>query len=724
MLSRSNSGNRSERTGTQVTRRRRQVSRTRLGVLGRAGRRRRIIAAGATAVVLAGAGVTYAATGSDQNQVGTEYANGIQVSDNQIIKPLGDRLLTQFGKFMGSTVSPDGRFLAATSADKSVVLQIFDLSSYKLIWTVGSASGVNQELSDGTVGQEGPTYSPDGKFLWLPERNGLTRFPVNADGTLGTPTTFSIPVTNGQSALVGQTKYSPDGSTLYAAINGQNTVVALDPNTGAIEHTWNVGIAPRELSFAGGKLYVSNEGGRQAQAGDTTLGSYGTQVPADGYLGTSTTGTVSVINTADPSAAVGSIAVGLHPTAMYQSGNALFVANTNSDTVSVIDTSTDQVVQTIETKPWPSSSVGYEPDGIDVTKDGHLLVTLGRANAVAVYRYDGTPKDPVSYIGLLPTDYYPATVATAGNQIVVTNTRGIDARGPAITTYKGPGTVPVSGHDTHSTTASLTRFTLPSDRDIARYTDTVFAQNGWGKSNVEQATGDRAKAVPVPTRIGDPSTIKHVFLIVKENRTYDQLLGDIGEGNGDPTLTQFGEKATPNQHALAKQFGLYDNTYDVGTNSAEGHNWLMQGDNPEYTESSAGEYQRSYDTEEDVLGHQRSGFLWTAVESAGATARNYGEFEYMEGKPPGTWQQYYCATKSVENGGDPSQLTTSDLKGNYGSVIPSLNAIADPQSPPFDLSIPDIYRYEIWKQNFQKNGPANFNMIWLSSDHTDRKSVV
>ena len=153
--------------------------------------------------------------------------------------------------------------------------------------------------------------------------------------------------------------------------------------------------------------------------------------------------------------------------------------------------------------------------------------------------------------------------------------------------------------------------------------------------------------MPVPTRIGDPSTIKHVFLIVKENRTYDQLLGDMGEGNGDPSLTQFGERATPNQHALSKQFALYDNTYDVGTNSAEGHNWLMQGDNPEYTESSAGEYERSYDTEEDVLGHQRSGFLWTAVESAGASARNYGEFEYMEGKPPGTWQQYYCASQSV-----------------------------------------------------------------------------
>ena len=136
--------------------------------------------------------------------------------------------------------------------------------------------------------------------------------------------------------------------------------------------------------------------------------------------------------------------------------------------------------------------------------------------------------------------------------------------------------------------------------------------------------------------------------------------------------------------------------YDVGTNSAEGHNWLMQGDNPEYTESSAGEYQRSYDTEEDVLGHQRSGFLWTAVEDAGNTASNYGEFEYTEGKPPGTWQQYYCAAKSVENGGDPAQLTAPDLKGNYGSVIPSLNADHRPAVPavrpldPGHLPLPDL----------------------------------
>ena len=703
----------------QVTRQRRGARTGPLRAFGGTRRRFGVGAVGATTViVLACAGTAYATTSVFRhNTVGTQYPDGLQISSDQVLKPLGERLVTQFGKFMGSTLSPSGRFLAATSADKSVTLQIFDLSSYRLIWTVATKTGFNQQLADGTVGQEGPTYSPDGKYLWLPQKDTLTRFPVNADGTLGAPDRFALPKVGARSALVGQTRYSPDGSTLYAALNGQNTVIAVDPATGAVKQTWNVGIAPRELAFVGSTLYVSNEGGRQATPGDTTLDSYGTAVPADPQLGTSTTGTVSVIDTANPSSAVGSIAVGLHPTALSVKDNALFVANTNSDTVSVIDTTKRAVVQTIETRPWPSSTVGYYPTGIAVDR-GRLLVSLGRANAVAVYRYEGSPQQPVSYVGLLPTDYYPAALATAGDKVVVTNTRGIDALGPPIQTYKGPGTVPVVGHDTHSTTASLTRFTLPSDQVVAKYTSTVFAQNGWGKNDVERSTGGGRAPVPVPRRIGDPSTIKHVFLLVKENRTYDQVYGDMGKGNGDPTLTQFGEKATPNQHALARQFGLYDNTYDIGTNSAEGHNWLMQGDNPEYTESSAGEYERSYDTEEDVLGHQRSGFLWTAVASAGASAKNYGEFLYMEGKPSGTWQQYYCATESVENGGDPAQLTAPELKGDYHSVIPSLDAITDHLSPPFDLDIPDTYRYQTWKQDFLKNGPAAFNMIWYSSDHT------
>jgi YVTN family beta-propeller protein len=705
----------------------RQRTRIQAGQSGRFAKNRiKLLVVGTTALAVVGAGTAFATTVAfGQNKVGTEYADGLQVSSDQILKPLGDRLSTPYGKIMGSTLSPDGRFLAATSTDRSVSLQIYDLSTYQLIWRGGSASGVNLKLTDNSVGQEGPVYSLDGQFLFMPNATGITRFPVNADGTLAAGTKIAIPTVDGKQALTGGLTFSSTG-TLYAAVNGQNTVVAIDPAAGTITRTWKVGVAPRQVRFVGDKLYVSNEGGRPAQPGDTTMGSYGTPVAADGYLGTSTTGTLSVIDPTSAGSDVGAIKVGLHPTALYANGRVLYVANTNDDTVSVLDTASGHVVQTIATQPWRGSAIGYDPNGFAI-QHGRLLVSLGRANAVAVYKLGENALDPVSYVGLVPTDYYPEDIFTVGDKTVVANRRGIDARGQKITANAGFGTTAATSWGTHGTTASLTRFTLPSDGQIRdTYTQRVFAQNGWGDADtdVKHATsGSHVPAVPVPKRIGDASTIKHVFLLVKENRTYDQIYGDMPEGNGDATLAQFGEQTTPNQHALARQFGLYDNTYDVGTNSAEGHNWLMQGDDPEYTESSAGEYTRSYDTEEDVLGHQRSGFLWSAIESANKSARNYGEFEYTEGKPSGSWQQYYCAVKGVEGGADPAQLTTPELKGDYGSVIPSLNDISDPLSPPFDLSIPDIYRYQIWKQDFEKNGPANFQMMWLSSDHTGGPST-
>ena len=397
-------------------------------------------------------------------------------------------------------------------------------------------------------------------------------------------------------------------------------MVAIDPATGTVKQTWNVGIAPRAARLRRQQALRQQRRRPAGQAGrhhDQLLRHPGAGRPQPRHL--DHRHGQRHRHRRRRRAAVGSIDVGLHPTALYRAGNALFVANTNSDTVSVIDTGKDKVVQTIATQPWPESKVGYEPDADDADQGrspaGHPRPRQ-RGRRLPVRQ---PPQEPVSYVGLLPTDYFPADVATVGDRVVVTNTRGIDARGPALTTNKGYGVPIGSGHDTHSTTASLTQFTLPSDQQIAKYTAQVFAQNGW--THARRQAGRRAGTVASRCRsrrrIGDPSTIKHVFLIVKENRTYDQVYGDDAAGNGDPSLAQFGEKVTPNQHALAKQFGLYDNTYDIGTNSAEGHNWLMQGDNPEYTESSAGEYMRSYDTEDDVLGHQRSGFLWTARPGGG-----------------------------------------------------------------------------------------------------------
>ncbi|MGW1255152.1 alkaline phosphatase family protein [Streptomyces sp. NPDC002513] len=688
----------------QVTRQRRTIEKEQISLFGRRVGRRTVLVTAGIAVALAVTGTAVAQTHQfGTQQVGQVTADGQVVSADQYIAPYGSRTVINDGKIMSSSVSPDGSHLAASIADGPASLVIMDLKTGQLKQRIGTNAKDDLRIKSGSVGQEGPTYSPDGSQLWLGQSDGYTKFTVNADGTLSTPTTVSIPADGSKHALVGAAVFSADGSTVYSAVNGQNRVVAIDAATGAIKQSWAVGNAPRGMAMVGNKLYVSNEGGRPAQAGDTTMNSYGTQVPANPDTGATTTGTVSVINLADPSAAVGSIGVGLHPTAVYAKKGAVFVTNTADNNVSVINTANDKVVQTIATQPWPEAKVGYEPNAVSLTDDGRLLVTLGRANAVAVYRYT-SPQEPASYVGLLPTDYFPAEIATVGKNVVVSNTRGIDARRPDS-----------AGHGTHDTTSSLTQFTLPDDSVIRSETAKVFKQNGWTADSLKLARGkSKTMPVPVPVRLGDPSTIKHVFLLVKENRTYDQVFGDMPQGNGDASLTQFGENVTPNQHALAQQFGLYDNFYDIGTNSAEGHNWLMQSDNPEYTESSAGEYTRSYDTEDDALGHQKSGFIWTGAQAAGKSVKDYGEFQSFESKPSGaTWQNLYCDAKNMDATG---QKTAYPIQ--TGSAIPSLNKVSVPGFPLFDLNVPDVYKYQIWKQDFEKNGPANLNMFWFSNDHT------
>ncbi|MFJ8787603.1 alkaline phosphatase family protein [Streptomyces sp. NPDC102462] len=688
----------------QVSRRRR-VEKDRLGLLGgNIGRRTPLVTAGITAMGLLAAGTAFAQTrqfGTDQ--VGQTTPQGQVISSNQYIDPYGEHSVIDNGKIMSSVVSPDGSHLAASVTDGDSALVIVDLKTRQVVQRIGNSSAVDLKISGKDVGQEGPAYSPDGKQLWLGRTDGYTRFTVNSDGTLGDPVNVPIPADGPRHALASAAVFSADGSTVYAAVNGQNRVVAIDTATGAVKQSWATGNAPRAMVRVGSRLYVSNEGGRTAKPGDTTINSYNTQVPADPKTGATTTGTVSVIDLANPAAGVLSITVGLHPTALYATKGAVFVTNTATNDVSVISTANNKVVQTISTQPWPQASVGYEPNAVTLTDDGHLLVTLGRANAVAVYKYT-SPQEPVGYVGLLPTDYFPAEITTVGKQIVVSNTRGVDARRPTAN----------AGHGTHDTTSSLQYFTLPSDKVIRSQTAKVFRQNGWTRDSVKLARGKKAKAVPVPNRIGDPSTIKHVFLIVKENRTYEQVFGDMPQGDGDPALAQFGENVTPNQHALAEQFGLYDNTYDIGTNSAEGHNWLMQADNPEYTESSAGEYLRSYDTEDDALGHQRTGFIWSGAQDAGKSVRNFGEFHQFLTKPSGaSWQNLYCDAKNMAATGDDTayKLTSS-------SPIPSLNSVSVPGFPKFDTSVPDVYRAEIWKKDFAQHGPANLNMFWLSSDHT------
>lgn len=256
----------------QVTRQRRDYENKQISLFGRrVGRRTSLVTVAGIGVALAITGTAVAQTqGFGTQQVGQTTANGQVISSDQYIAPYGHRTVINDGKIMSSSVSPDGTHLAATVTDANTVLVVVDLKTGEVTQRIKGKSG--------NVGQEGPAYSPDGKQLWLGQTDGYTKYTVNADGALSDPVTVSIPADGSKHALAAAAVFSADGSTVYSAVNGQNRVVAFDAATGAIKQSWSVGNAPRGMAEVGNKLYVSNEGGRPARPGDTTINSYGTQV--------------------------------------------------------------------------------------------------------------------------------------------------------------------------------------------------------------------------------------------------------------------------------------------------------------------------------------------------------------------------------------------------------------------------------------------------------------
>ena len=683
-------------------------------------------AAFAVAIVSTGVAVAAGAGTFGNEKVGHEDAQGKLLPDNQRITPYGKRSVVTDGRLLSSQLSPDGRHLAALSYEHGTgFLTVFD-DKGAIVQQVGTGVAPDAKIGDGTVAADGPYWSADGKSLWVSQTADLLRFAVNPDGTVAAnPVTIALAGATGAWLPSGMTA-SKDNKTLYVALNGANTVGVIDVATNTLTGQIPVGIAPRQIALVNGRLFVTNEGGRPAQPGDTTNLTDLTPVVSDPSTGAVNNGTVSVV---DPVAGkqTSTIKVGLEPTAIKVSGTTLFVANSNGDSVSMIDTVSRTVKQTINVAPLPGSTVGSDPNAIELTPDNHLLVSIGRDNAIAVYRYNGTTS-PAQYIGLIPTDWYPVNVQldNATGQLVVTNDKGIGSRGPETAIAEGPDANVVTGHNTYNDTGSITRFAPPTEADLAGLTHQVFVDNDWQKLLASTPLGSSsAKPVAVPVKLGDPSTIKHVFLIVKENRTYDQVLGDIGKGNSDPTLTQFGASVTPNQHALATKYGLFDNFYDEGTLSADGHNWLMQADANDYIEKEFGAFYRSYPAQGgDALAYQRNGFLWNAAEQAGKTVSAFGEYANFFTAPATggpTWADWYQDSQILEGKATGPLPVPVDKYTTY-SDIPSLNAILDPAYPKFDTDVPDQYRVDIWQQAFQKSLAAgttsNLNLLWVPDDHT------
>ena len=714
----------------------------------RAGRRGRVAIAAALLSCVAVVGVASAAIGGfnpfGNQQVSQTYANGILLPTNQWISPLGTRTLVSDGRLVSSTLSPDGTTLAAlTWEDFQGFLTIIDVKNGKILQQIGTGSKTDPTIGDGTVAADGPLYSPDGKTLWFPQTSDLVRFTVNPDGTVSDPVEIALPTNGpGGAAEPSGMALSPDGTTLYVAFNGFNTLGVISTVTNTLITQIPVGNAPRQVALAdnGTVVYVSNEGGRPATPGEYTNLSDGTPIVANAKTGGAITGTVSVVKlTNDTSGSEQQeIPVGLEPTALYQDGSALFVANSNDDSLSVIDEDTNRVAQTVRTNPVPGAQVGSYANAISMSDPYHVLVSIGRDNAIAVYRYGGLYR-PLHFDGLIPTDWYPVQVQPdpAIGKIVVTNDKGIGAQGPESTISEHYDTNPATGHNTYDDTGSVTTFAMPTDGQIPQNTQTVFTDDDWDQIRpINQGNYDTVPKV-IPARLGGDSPIKHVVVIVKENRTFDQVLGDITSvdgqtSNGDAADAQFGAGVTPNFHALAYRFGDLDNFYDEGTLSADGHNWIVQAEANDYVEKEFGAFYRSYPSQGgDALAYQRDGFLWNAAEKAGLSVQNFGEYIHdpfsLAANAP-VWNQWYAESQWLENGKTGTEPISNPCQWVRAQAdIPSLQAITEPCFPNFQLSIPDQYRVDEWlptfKQQERSRSMPNLTFMWLMTDHTGATGV-
>jgi len=606
----------------------------------------------------------------------------------------------------------------------------------------------------------GIAYTPDGKYLlFSQDSSNVTRARVDSNGFLEDDAQVSVPPNNsfiacfpnspmGAYARPCATFYTPstsypggiaiskDGKSAYALLNQNNTLTRIDltatsPKQGK---QIRVGNAPHSIviSSDGKTAYVSNEGGRAATEADFQIYSAGAEIVADEIVGAAITGTVSVVDLATLKV-TNSISTGLHPTGMAFYGKYLLVANTYSDTISVVDTTNNEVAWTIDlglpigVPGAGESAYGAAPNSIAVDpRKGVAYVALYNANAVGVVNLSKGAKKPV--MGMIPVAYAPSSVVLdeTSNELIVANDKGIGARYSFETDYD------VTNYNTHQDNGTVSIIPVPSNGTLNAWTKQVFENNHWDLTqNINAAAGGSSftKPVAIPEKIGDPSTIKHVFLIIRENRTYDQVLGDVAAGDGDTSLAVFGGKVTPNAHKLVKRFPLFDNFYDPSRQSADGHQWITEGMAPYADDIQSPDWQRSYPggNAGDALAYQNKGFLFSEAAAAGLSVKIYGEYvEFDTFKQPNgstdepSWTDFYNDAKKFESGQEKTLYYQNTIVAH--ASVPAVSNHLILNFPQFDLGIPDQFRVDLWVQDFKADVAAgtvpSLSILWIMDDHT------
>ncbi len=695
--------------------------------------------------------------------VGPQPNGSWVVSSGQIITPAGTQVdLGIRVRAKAIALNPNTKThtaavltLGTSASDGNGAVEVFDTQTGVVVQNYNAFS------MDSHGSYSGIAYSADGKYLVFSQDSSyVTIANVSKTGLLSDDVQVSVPPNSSfiqcfpnsppaayanpcgsfytpSTSYPGGVAFSNDGKSAYALLNQNDTLTKIDltakpPKQGT---QIRVGNAPHSIviSSDGTTAYVSNEGGRAATGADFQINSAGTEIVADAVVGAAITGTVSVVDLASLKVTA-SISTGLHPTGMALWGqNRLLVANTYSDTISIINTTNNKVVRTIDlglpigVPGAGEPAYGAAPNSIAVDADRNVAyVALYNANAIGVVDLTNGTTNPV--LGMIPVAYAPSSVVLdkANNVLIVANDKGIGARNSFECDYT------VCNYNTHQDNGTISIVPVPDSGTLAGMTKQVFDNNHWDLTeNINTAAGGtpRKKPVAIPAKIGDPSLIKHVFLIIRENRTYDQILGDVPAGNGDPALAVFGWQETPNVHELVKRFPLFDNFYDPSRQSADGHQWITEGMAPYADDIQSPDWVRSYPggNAGDALAYQNKGFLFSEASAAGLPVKIYGE--YVENdtflQPNGStkepsWTDFYNDALQFEAGLEPTLYYQNTVQAE--SSVPAVSNHLIKNFPQFDLGIPDQFRVDLWVQDFNKDLKAGsvpaLSILWVMCDHT------
>jgi DNA-binding beta-propeller fold protein YncE len=670
-----------------------------------------------------------------RENVGPQRDGRVVVPTNQVLAPAGKQVIMA-GRPTDLVFSPDGRRLAMTS--------------YRDVRILDAASGATISTAKITgASYKGLLFSKDGRDLYVStipskrtEKAGgiVVHFEVEADGelekrgqiefgetgdereqrVLSADETYSF----GTKHLPAGMAWTPDGSKLLIALNLANQLVVVDRKSDTIVRRIAVGNAPYDVAVIGSKAYVTNFAGRVPTESDA-VGPSGIAQPVrvDATRNIASEGSLSIVDW-EHGKVLDEIVIGPHASAIAVSHDEKYVAITcgNDDLVWVLDAATGKIAEKISVRPSQDLLFGTAPNALAFSGDGkRLFVACGTNNAIAVV--DFAPSKS-ALRGFIPVGWYPSSVVVdeARKRLVVSNVKGIGSREHE--SWEGKRIIrdqKVFGYNSHDYLGSLSLVPFPNTDELERYTKTVQTNNRMTATvNAMAPPRPDARPRPVPERHGEPSVFKHVVYIIKENRTYDQVFGDVPRGEGDPSLCIYGREVTPNHHKIVDEFTLFDNFYCSGVLSADGHQWAMEAYVTDYLERAFGGFPRSYPFDGgDALAYAPTGFLWDNALAHRKTLRVYGEFvdaeiEWADSNRKGKPTFLDCYRDYESGKGEVAIHGTARIKTIEPHLCPTYIG--------FPSTVLDQYRASEFireLKQFEKTGDfRNLSILLLPNDHT------